>query len=188
MLKLLAKLLQGSVRTVEGDSYRSIFGGALVLGAERFPLMTTRRVSLFQIVDALPDDALSSAVALLTECPFNEVSVTTAVPRSHVQFYVIDDVLFAQCYKPLTRSDEFAQDIGRLALAHRAVAFRCGLGLGPMKMHLGELRMPLHDEARLRRQLGKNPRNFPELSFRTGATKKALGANDLVVDGYYPMD
>lgn len=188
MLQLLAKLLQGSVRTVEGDSYRSIFGGALVLGARRFPLMTTRRVALFDIVGALKDDALSTAAARLLECPFDEVTVDLTAPKSRVQFYVMDDVLFAQCYKSLTTSDQFGPDIARLALAHRAVAFRRGLSLGPLKLHFGELRMPLSDEAALRKQLEKVPRHFPELSFRGTATKAALGGNDLLLDGYYPID
>tara|TARA_B100000579_G_scaffold421364_1_gene422061 strand:- start:209 stop:796 length:588 start_codon:yes stop_codon:yes gene_type:complete len=189
ILRFLSTTLNGHARSVEGDSYRSVFGGDVLITPERFPLMTTERVHLFDIVEALSYKHIPMAVSSLIECPFNMTVMECATRNFVMQFYIMENVLYAQCFKHLSLTADFSKDLARMALCHRAVAFKLGVGSGPLKIHFGEIRMPMQDQQRLKAQLKKKPRIFPELTFKNKAiTKIQLDGRDIMLSGYYPID
>lgn len=186
ILAYLSSVLNGHSRAVEGESYKSIFGGTIVIDAEKFPMMTTQRVHLYDIVEALNYKLMPLAVSSLLECPFTMTTVECATRYFTMQLYVMDNVLYAQVSKYLTFTDDFHNDLARMALCHRAIAKKLRLKHGPLKIIFGEVRMPATDQKRLQNQFKKKCRLFPELSFKS--TSATLDARHIMVSGYYPID
>ena len=186
ILNYLSSVINGHSRGVEGESYKSIFGGSIIIDAEKFPMMTTQRVHLYDIVEALNYKLMPLAVASLLECPFNMTTLECATRHFTMQLYVMDNVLYAQVSKYLTSTDDFHNDLARMALCHRTIATKLRMKHGPLKIIFGEVRMPAPDQKRLQNQLKKKSRLFPDLSFKS--TSGSLDASHIMVSGYYPID
>lgn len=188
IIKYLATVVHGHSRTVEGESYKSIFGGEIIIQGNRFPLMTTDRVQLFDIIEALNYKHMSVAIASLMECPFSVAVVECTKRHFTMQLYIMQNTLYAQINKYLTYTKDFAKDLARVAMCHRAIAFKLNLQPGPLKIIFGEVRMTMDDQKRLETQIKKKPRMFPELTFKAKSKSKSqLDARDIMLSGYYPL-